>query len=116
VARNLVDISTALRLWKVYNERAMKTIDAWLLPCHYLSHEDLRDRSEHTTAALLRFAGVPEGGGAFGDARVSVSGRAALALKADAEGAELSEAVTEMKSRILRRVRESRRSTERDGS
>jgi len=115
VARNMIDIPTALRLWKVYNERAMKTIDAWLLPCHYLSYEDLRDRSERATLALLRFAGVPEGGGAFGDARGSASGRAELALRTDGGGAALSEAVTEMKSQILRRVRESRRSTERDG-
>jgi len=115
VSRNSIDIPTALRLWKVYNERAMKTIDNWLLPCHYLSYEDLRERPERTTAALLRFAEVPERAGAFGDAKGSGSVRAALALRSDGGGAALSEAVTEMKSRILRRVRETRRSTERDG-
>ena len=115
MTRNGIDIATALRLWKVYNERAMKTLDAWLLPCHYLSYEDLRDHPERTTSALLRFAGVSEGGATFGDATGAGSSRAAIALRADGGGAALSEAVTEMKSRILRRVRESRRSTERDG-
>jgi hypothetical protein len=104
-----------LRLWKVYNERAMKTIDSWLFPCHYLSYEDLRDRPERTTAALLRFAGVSERAGAFGEAVGSASGPAALAPRTDGGSAALSEAVMEMKFQIRRRVGESRRSTERDG-
>jgi hypothetical protein len=115
VARYRIDIATALRLWKVYNERAMKTIDSWLFPCHYLSYEDLRDRPERTTAALLRFAGVSERAGAFGEAVGSASGPAALAPRTDGGSAALSEAVMEMKFQIRRRVGESRRSTERDG-
>jgi len=115
VTRHRIDIPTALRLWKVYNERAMNTLDAWLVPCHYLLYEDLRDRPERTTAALLRFAGAPDRAGAFGDDRAAAPGRAAIALGNDESGAALSEAVMEMKSQILRRVRESQRDTERDG-
>jgi hypothetical protein len=114
VNRHRISIATALRLWKVYNERAMRTIDAWLLPSHYLSYEDLRDHSERTTAAMLRFAGVPEHAGAFGEATGSFSGNGAQTSPKGPDGADLSDAVMEMKSRILRRVRESRRSAERD--
>jgi hypothetical protein len=114
-ALHLIDIPTALRLWKVYNERAMQTIDAWPLPCHYLSYEDLRDGPERATAALLRFVGVPEQAGTSGDAGEAASSRAALSLPPDGGATALSEAVTEMKFQILRRVRESRRDTERDG-
>jgi hypothetical protein len=115
VTRNRVDIPTALRLWKVYNERAMKTIDAWLVPCHYLLYEDLRDRPERTTAALLRFAGVPDRAGAFGDAKDTASSPASVAPGTDGGGLTLSEAVMEIKSQILRRVRRSQRDTEPDG-
>ena len=115
MTRNGIDIATALRLWKVYNERAMKTIDTWLLPSHTLSYEDLRDRPERTTAALLRFAGVPERAEAFGEAVGSASGRGAFAAPTDGDGGTLAEAVMEMKSQILRRVRESQRRTKRDG-
>jgi hypothetical protein len=115
VTRVGIDTATALRLWKAYNERAMKTIDAWLLPSHYLSYEDLRDHPERTTAALLRFAGVPERTEAFGEAVDSASGRAVLASPSEADGITLAEAVMEVKSQILRRVRESWRGSERDG-
>jgi len=112
VKRADVDDSTALRLWKIYNERAMSVLDAWSLPTHYLSYEDLRGETEATTAALLRFVGVSESELADPDrARLAVSGAGrAPAPERDA----LSESVSEIKSRILRRVRESRRSAARD--
>jgi len=104
-SRNHVDVATALWLWKAYNERAMASIDAWLLPTHYLSYEDFCDHPERTTAALLRFAGVSEPGNAVEAAATSLGGGDA---DAPATGGEaLSEAVMEIKTRILRRVRES---------
>ena len=115
MTRNGIDIATALRLWKAYNERAMKTIDAWLLPSHYLSYEDLRDRPERTTTALRRFVGVPEPAGGVGEAVDSASGGVVLGSPTEEDGVDLAEAVMEMKSQILRRVRESWRGTERDG-
>jgi hypothetical protein len=105
-----IDPATALRLWKSYNERAMSTIDAWQPATHYVSYDDLAEHGERATAALLRFVG-----------RFPANGRELALYFADAsapsaahEGEALAKAVTEMKSRMSRRVRESMRSAARE--
>ena len=108
--RTGIDSATALRLWKSYNERAMSTIDAWQPATHYVSYEDLENQTDRATTALLRFvgrfpAGVPAAAPAIAAPSESVT---------RAEGEALAKAVTEMKSRIWRRVRESMRSEARE--
>jgi hypothetical protein len=108
VNRNRIDVPTALRLWKTYNERAIASIDAWPLPTHDLTYEDLCDHPERTTAVLLRFAGVPKRGNGLREAAVSESDGGANARPDYRDSISLSDAVTEIKTQILRRVRESR--------
>ncbi len=103
--RDGLDVPTALRLWTLYNERALAALDAWGPPAHYLSYEELCRRPAASATALFRFAGVrPEAAasGEFVDAALDRSSRGAPAVSAaDA----LDEAVRETTRRIECRVR-----------
>jgi len=108
--RTGIDSATALRLWKSYNERALSTIDAWQPATHYVSYEDLEDHADRATTALLRFIGLfPNDGPGAALAFAEPSGSVI-----SSESEALAKAVTEMKSRMSRRVRESLRSAARE--
>jgi hypothetical protein len=101
-----IDSATALRLWKTYNERAMVAIDAWQVPTHFIGFEDLRDRPESTLATLHRFIGSP----------VPIDSDASSESVRVGERDALREAVSRIKTRMWRRVKESQRSVERKAS
>jgi len=109
-SRTGIDPATALRLWKSYNERAMSTIDAWQSATHYVRCEDLEDHPERATAALLGFVGRV----AAASSAAAPSATRPPGIAAPGESEALAKAVSEMKDRISRRVRESRRGTARD--
>ena len=111
IGRAPVDAATALRLWNTYNERVMRTIDAWPVPTHYIGFEDLRDRPERSVRALLHFMDLPEV-----DAPPASTGRAAPSASVRGEADVLREAVSRMKMLMSRRVEESQRSADRRAS
>jgi len=110
IDRTSVDPATALRLWKRYNERAMNTIDAWQPATHYVSYEDLEEHGDRASAALLRFVGCDADGGSA--AVPTVAGFSGAATPVETEA--LEKAVSEMKARMSRRVRDSMRSAARE--
>jgi len=115
VARSLVrrdgtDASSALRLWRVYNERALAAIDAWDVPAHALRYEDLCREPEACAAALFRFLGrreLPEAAAAFVAPQLDRSSRAGPSGAA-APDEVAPPALRETADRIAGRVRASR--------
>lgn len=105
--RDATDPAEGLRLWRIYNERALSVVDAWGVAHHALRYEDLCRDPTGTAAALFRFlgrSGVPQASAAFVAPDLDRSSRAAAR---PGEGTP-DAAVRETARRIAGRVRASR--------
>jgi hypothetical protein len=109
VTRNGVEHAAALRLWRVYNERVLATLDAWKPPTHTVRYEDLCARPGEVTAALCRFAGASDGADISARLVDPALNRSVRAPDAGVTRVGLGQEILETEARILCRVRESRR-------